>query len=463
MKRTLILGSALIILLVVAIIWIIVSGSNNPPVAENITITTEEDTPVSIDLVGSDPDGDMLSFIVQSKPSHGSLSGTEPNLIYAPEKNFNGPDSLTFKISDGSLESAEATVSVSVTAINDPPAAVDDEISTVEDTPIVVIDVLANDTDVDNDRLIILGVTQGKNGSVTINTNNMLTYTAKKNFCGGDSFGYTVSDGKGGTDTATVELTVTATNDPPVITSKPVKTTRVWGTYSYDVDAEDPDAGDKLTFSLIEKPYGMEIDSETGLIEWKPNNTQAGDHNVTVKVEDANNVPASATQSFSVTVASLSSPLTTEMTVQNGYNHRSGEKLSSQEKAAVAEAGDDNFCEIDAGSSVSFDFSDAEIPEGARIVSVTVFLEHFEDRQFPAGKLQWNIGRNWPKNPDVWASIDPPVRAGQSNKTMDSWDITSIVDTSEKIDSLQLNIKNNNNIAMRRVFVDYIRIMVRWY
>lgn len=291
----------------------------------------------------------------------------------------------------------------------------------------------------------------------------MLIYKPNKNFCGIDSFNYTVSDGKGGTDTAKVDLTIIAVNDQPVITSKPPTTTRVWSSYQYDVDAIDPDVDNKLSYSLIDKPKGMSIDPNTGLIEWRPDNTQDGDHDITVKVEDANKVPASDTQSFTVTVASLSSPLITPMTVQDVYDHKSRKKLLTENRIAIVKTSDDKYHEIDVGSSLSFDFSDASLPEGGKILSVTIFIEHFEDKQFPSGKLQWNIGNSWPENPIVLASINAPIRDGHQNKATDSWDITSIVNTPEKIDSLQLQIKNGSNIAQRKTYIDYIYGTIRWY
>ena len=178
MKSTLILGSSLFVFLVIVLIWIISSASNAPPAAESRNITTEEDTPVSITLTGSDPDGDSLSYRIVAKPSHGSLQENEPNLIYVHRKNFNGSDSFTFKVGDGTSESSAAAVLIMVAAINDPPVANDDNAKTREDTPIIMIDVLANDTDVDNDQLFVFGVTQGKNGSVTISTNSMLSDAA---------------------------------------------------------------------------------------------------------------------------------------------------------------------------------------------------------------------------------------------------------------------------------------------
>ena len=463
MTRRSILFSTAVILFATALITTIVGRGNHPPTANYGSVTTQEDTPVSISLVGSDPDGDMMTYNIVTGPSHGSLSGTAPNLTYTPEADFSGSDSLAFNVNDSTDYSASATVSVTVTGVNDPPAANDDTATLQEDTPVVTVDVLANDADVDNDRLIVITATQGSNGSVTINTDSTLTYAPNVNSCGTDVFTYTLSDGKGGTDTANVNVRVNAVNDAPRITSKPVTTARVWARYTYDVDAKDPDPGDKLTYSLTTRPEGMTIDPAAGFIEWTPTNAQDGTYDVEVMAADSNSIPALDTQSFAVTVTSLSSPLTTTLTIADGYNQNSQKMLAADGKIAVVQTSDNNRLETESGSYISYDFCDSSIPAGATIISVVVHVEHFEQGRFSAGKLQWDIGTGWPGNPTVWASTNTPVREGARNETTDSWDVTSVVDTSQKIDSLQLQIKNNNNIAARTTLADHIYAVIEWY
>ena len=184
-----------------------------PPVANSDSITTHENRPVSITLTGSVPDGDVLTYSVVRGPSHGSLSGAGPNLIYTPNANFNGSDSFTFKVSDETADSDDATVSITVNAVNDPPMANDDSTTTQEDTP-VTIDVLSNDIDVDGDTLTVTTVTQGRNGSVTINPDNTLSYNPNADFYGTDAFTYTVSDGTSDI-TATVKVTVNPAQSVP--------------------------------------------------------------------------------------------------------------------------------------------------------------------------------------------------------------------------------------------------------
>src|SRR5262249_52893227 len=96
-------------------------ASDSAPNARWQAVTTPEDTPSAITLSGSDPGARSLSYAVVSGPSRGSLSGTAPNLVYTPAPNFNGVDSFTFKVSNGSLESKPAAVFIAVSPVNDAP------------------------------------------------------------------------------------------------------------------------------------------------------------------------------------------------------------------------------------------------------------------------------------------------------------------------------------------------------
>jgi len=103
---------------------------------------------------------------------------------------------------DGTLDETFGVVT------NSPPDAVDDSATTDIDTP-ATIDVLANDSDPEDDPLDVIAVTQGSNGSVVINPDDTVTYMpTTPGFLGTDTFTYTISDGNGGEDTATVTLTV---------------------------------------------------------------------------------------------------------------------------------------------------------------------------------------------------------------------------------------------------------------
>jgi len=437
-----------------------VTPIDDPPTATGDSVTVQEDMPASITLKGVDPDGDKLTYEIVKKPTHGKLDGAPPALVYTPDPNFSWLDSFTFRVSDGKAESAPATVLISVAAANDPPKAFADSATTAEDVP-ATIDVLANDVDVDNELLKIVAVTQGKNGKVTINPNGTLTYTPNQDFSGEDTFTYTLGDSGDETDSATVKVAVGSSNDPPKITSKPVTTAMVDVTYTYQVKALDPDKADKLTYSLTDSPAGMTIDQATGVIQWTPTDSQKAGHEVAVMVADSNSVPASDTQRFTVSV-NPTPPKTATLTIVDGCDLLSRKLLSASHKTDAVRESDDKRLEENSGASISYDFSKVNVPEGAKITSVVVYVEHFEEQQFSTGKLQWEVGSGWPAKPDVWSSIDAPVRRGQQNEATDCWDVTSVADTPEKVASLQLKISNKDNIARKKSLVDRIYAVVDW-
>src|SRR5439155_1491474 len=129
-----------------------VTAVNDAPVAVDGTATTAEDTLVEITLVASDVDSPTLSYSIVAGPAHGTLSSvTGTNISYTPALNYNGSDTFTFKANDSNLDSNTATVTLTITAVNDAPIAVNDAYSTNEDTTLTVAapGVLSNDTDID--------------------------------------------------------------------------------------------------------------------------------------------------------------------------------------------------------------------------------------------------------------------------------------------------------------------------
>ena len=231
---------------------------NSPPVAGPDAYATAENTPLVVSVPGvlsndTDPNGDPLVAILDSGVSHGLLA-LDPNgsFVYTPTLSYIGPDSFTYRANDGIDNSNLATVSLTVTGTNISPDALDDNSTTLEDNP-VSIDVLTNDSDADGDTLSISGVTQPVNGTAIIQGSNIL-YTPYLNYFGPDSFSYTISDGRGGSDTANVNIVVTPVNDPPVAYSDTYTTTQGSslvvnppGILQNDIDVD----GDLLTPVLI--------------------------------------------------------------------------------------------------------------------------------------------------------------------------------------------------------------------
>jgi hypothetical protein len=130
-----------------ATVSITVTAVNDAPVANGLSVTTAEDTPKAIPLNVSDPDADQLTYAILSGPAHGVLSGTAPNLTYTPTANYNGPDSFTFWVNDGSVNSNIAAVSITVTAVNDAPVLAPIGDKTVDELTILSFTVYATDAD----------------------------------------------------------------------------------------------------------------------------------------------------------------------------------------------------------------------------------------------------------------------------------------------------------------------------
>src|SRR5205814_1951161 len=113
------------------------TGANTAPTAVDDTATTAEDTPVSIAVLAndSDADGDAMSAVQVSGPSHGTLVlNADGGFSYTPAHDYSGPDSFTYRASDGTLQSAVATVSITIAAVNDAPTGVADTYHVDEDT-----------------------------------------------------------------------------------------------------------------------------------------------------------------------------------------------------------------------------------------------------------------------------------------------------------------------------------------
>ena len=187
--------------------------AQHAPVAIAQATATNEDVAKPITLMGSDLDGDALSFSISSIPAHGSLSvvtltgPTSADVTYTPTGNYNGPDSFDFRVYDGVVSSAAATVSITVDPLNDAPVAINDDATVDEASVGNVIDVLANDGDVDGDALTITANTAASDGTASCGASSC-TYTPNGGFSGDDSFTYDISDGHSGTDTAIVHVEV---------------------------------------------------------------------------------------------------------------------------------------------------------------------------------------------------------------------------------------------------------------
>ena len=180
---------------------------NTAPVAQAQSVTTAEDTAKAITLTATDAESNTLTYAIATSPSHGTLSGTPPNVTYAPATNYYGADSFTFTARDASLTSTPATVSITVTPVNDAPVANNQSVTTPEDT---ATNLVLTATDVDSSNLTYSILAGPVHGTLSgLNTNSgAVTYTPTNNYNGSDSFTFRAFDGSLYA-TGTVSLTVT--------------------------------------------------------------------------------------------------------------------------------------------------------------------------------------------------------------------------------------------------------------
>ncbi|MBI2513200.1 MAG: tandem-95 repeat protein, partial [Opitutae bacterium] len=227
---------------------ITVAVINDAPTATPQDAATLEDTPLALTLSGADPENDALTFVVTADPQHGTLSGTPPALVYTPHADFAGADSFSFTASDGALTSAPATISITVTPVNDPPRATPLALTLAEDT---VAPVPLAGSDVEGAPLAFLVLSQPTHG-VLSGTAPDLNYTPAANYHGPDSFTYAVSDGELTSASATVALDVTPVNDAPSADAASL-TVHAGATLNLTLTASDVD-GDALAFNVTQPP-----------------------------------------------------------------------------------------------------------------------------------------------------------------------------------------------------------------
>jgi VCBS repeat-containing protein len=183
---------------------------NNPlPVTTGGSYTLPEDSSVSGVLTATDPDGDAISFAIGQGPSHGSLTlNANGTFTYTPNANYSGADQFTYQVRDSDGGVTTAVVTFTITPVNDAPVTTPGN-TTVGGGGPSIIDVVGNVSDPDGDPLTVTSGSAG-HGSVVVNPNGTVTYTPAAGYTGADVLTYTVSDGRGGTASGSIAITVTA-------------------------------------------------------------------------------------------------------------------------------------------------------------------------------------------------------------------------------------------------------------
>jgi outer membrane protein OmpA-like peptidoglycan-associated protein len=192
-----------------ATVTVVVEPPNQAPVVDDVSVSTQRNQPVDIDVLAgaSDPDGDPLSIGDFTQPAGGTVSQDGNLLRYQPDNQFVGSDSFTVTVVDGRGGEATATVSIDVAFTNQAPVANPDAATTTVGEP-VTVDVLANDFDPDGDPIEVVDVVQwyGLPGEATINGDGTITFRVADSCSGVNRFRYTIEDSNGATAQANVSV-----------------------------------------------------------------------------------------------------------------------------------------------------------------------------------------------------------------------------------------------------------------
>ncbi|MEK7949894.1 Ig-like domain-containing protein [Luteolibacter soli] len=282
-----------------ATVSITITPVNDLPVASAKSATVAEDGQVAITLSGSDVDGDVLTYEIVTAPTKGTLSGTAPNLTYKPAANLNGSDSFTYRVNDGTANSAAATVSITISAVNDVPVADAQTLSVAEDTPLTI---KLTGSDVENSSLTYSIVTQPTGGTLSGTAPN-LTYTPKANFNGADSFAFKVNDGSANSAAAWISLTVTPVNDAPVAT--PITLGTAPNTALAVTLAGTDVEGSPLTYEVVTSPVNGTLSGTAPALTYTPNLNYTGSDSFTYRVNDGTINSATATVSITIAAGNI--------------------------------------------------------------------------------------------------------------------------------------------------------------
>lgn len=221
---------------------------NDAPVATPRTLSTARNTALPVVLSGTDVEGSTLSFTVVGSPANGTLGGTPPNLTYTPKNDYAGPDSFTFRVNDGSANSANATVSITVANTNRAPQAHGKSISTMMSK---AVNVQLDGTDADANPLSYRIVNSPANGTLSGTPPNVV-YKPKTRWSGTDEFTYVVNDGSVDSVAATVAVKVKKKNFKPVANLQSMVVNRN-SSGTTTLTGSDAD-GDSLSFAVVTPP-----------------------------------------------------------------------------------------------------------------------------------------------------------------------------------------------------------------
>ncbi|KPA19558.1 transmembrane protein [Candidatus Magnetomorum sp. HK-1] len=259
---------------------------NDAPEAFPDSLAALEDSSTIYTLTAQDVDSEQLTFSLVSPPEKGKLTliDLEKGIcVYQPNDDTVGTDTFTFKVSDGYLDSNVASIQITIMDANDPPMVENQTITVGEDTP-YTLNLVA--VDPEDDPLYFSIVTSGQIGDATIidPINGMLIYAPKADLSGNDYFVFSVTDGKAEAQSATVTVSITAINDPPVGLQQQIN---VFANFEKGITftATDVDSSE-FTYDIVETPIHGSLSGAPPFVLYHPNEDYEGTDQLVFSVSD---------------------------------------------------------------------------------------------------------------------------------------------------------------------------------
>ncbi|HUU02809.1 MAG TPA: Ig-like domain-containing protein [Myxococcota bacterium] len=309
-----------------ATVTIVIDPVENRPVAVDDNFEVDEDSPLVVDAVlgvlanDYDPDGDAITAVLTAGPSNGVLDlSDDGSFSYTPDLDYFGTDSFTYEVSADSLESDDATATITINPINDQPAVQNDVYQTDEDTPLTIDaaqGVLANDLDVDGDTLEVIVFASPQNGTLTLNLVGSFEYTPDLDFHGSDVFSYQANDAQSFSVIAQVDISVSSLNDPPLAFDSGGGTP-INSDFNGQMGAIDVD-GDSLTYSVVVRPTNGSLveDTDSGFFSYTPNLDYSGQDSFTFTANDG--TAGSNTATLTIAVGGTTIPTISSIQPESG-------------------------------------------------------------------------------------------------------------------------------------------------
>ncbi|MCK6549107.1 tandem-95 repeat protein, partial [Myxococcota bacterium] len=281
-----------------------VTNVNDVPAANADTVTVAEDGTVTSSVLANDAglgDGPVTVVITAQSPNGTATVNADGTITFVPAPDFVGAASYSYRVTDADGQSSTATVSVTVTSVDDVPAASADVVTVAEDGS-VTSNVLANDAGLGDGPVNVSITAQPANGTATVNADGTITFVPSPDFVGTVSYTYQVTDADGQSSTATVTVNVTNVDDVPVAFDDAATITED-GSSAIDVLSNDTGLGDGPVLVSVSAPSpdGVAVVNPDGTVTFTPLPDFSGTTTFTYEAVDADGQVTSGVVTVSVT------------------------------------------------------------------------------------------------------------------------------------------------------------------